>query len=164
MAKTLEKYNIYYIEEPVPTEDKEGSAKLAAATSVPIAGYKTAYTRYEFKDLITKKAKDIVQPDAVWTGGITECMKIAAIASSYSLPVITHCFSSALCLAANLHFVASIPNGELIELDVNKNPFREEIVVEPLNINKDGYIELSSKPGLGIDIKEELLDKYLVNF
>lgn len=163
MAKNLEKYNIYYIEEPVLTEDIEGSAKLAAATTIPIAGYETAYTKYEFKDLITRKAVDIVQPDAVWAGGISECMKIAAMAGSYNLPIIPHCFSSAVCLAANLHFVASIPNGELIELDVNRNPFREELIEEDIDIDSEGYINMSNKPGLGITINEEVIKKYIIS-
>ncbi len=163
IARAIEKYNIYYIEEPVLTEDREASAALAAATIIPIAGYETAYTRYEFKDLITMKAIDIVQPDVVWSGGITECIKIAAIASSYHFPVIPHSFSSALCLAANLHFVASIPNGEMIELDINKNPFREELIKENINIDSRGYIKLSDKPGLGVTVNEEVIKKYIID-
>jgi len=163
MARALEEYNIYYIEEPVPTEDIVGSAKLAAATTIPIAGYETAYTRYEFRDLIVMKAVDIVQPDAVWTGGITECMKIAAFASAYSLPCIPHCFSSSVCLAANLHFVSAIPNGELLEMDRSYNPLREELIDSPFQIDKDGYIKLPDTPGLGITLNEEIINKYKVD-
>jgi len=162
MAKILEEYNLYYIEEPVLTEDVEGSARLAAATTIPIAGYETAYTRFEFKNLITMKAVDIVQPDVVWTGGLTECMKIAAMAGAFNLPVLPHGFASALCMAANLHFVAAIPNGEMVEFDRNQNPFREDLIKEPFDINKDGYIVLSDKPGLGVEINEDVLDKYRV--
>ena len=163
IARAIEKYNIYYIEEPVLTEDREASAALAAATIIPIAGYETAYTRYEFKELIKMKSIDIVQPDVVWSGGITECIKIAAVASSYNLPVIPHSFSSALCLAANLHFVTSIPNGEMIELDINKNPFREELIEEKINIDSQGYINLSNKPGLGVTINEKAIKKYIID-
>lgn len=162
MAKALEQYNIYYIEEPVATEDKEGSAKLAQATSIPIAGYETAYTRYEFKDLITMKAIDIVQPDAVWVGGITECMKIAALASAYNLTVIPHSFSSAICLAANLHFTAAIPNGEMVELDVNENPFKKDLIKESIDIDSEGYINIENKPGLGITLNEEVVKEYRI--
>lgn len=163
IAKTLEQYHIYYLEEPVPTEDITGSAKLAAATSIPIAGYETAYTRYEFRDLIVMKAVDIVQPDVVWAGGITECMKIAACASAYHLPCIPHCFSSAVCLAANLHFVSAIPNGELLEMDTSYNPLREELVDQPFQIDREGYVSVPSGPGLGITLNEKVIDKYKVH-
>jgi L-alanine-DL-glutamate epimerase-like enolase superfamily enzyme len=159
-AKALEEYNLYYIEEPVITEDIDGSARLAAATTIPIAGYETAYTRFEFRNLIARKAVDIVQPDVVWTGGITECMKIAALASAYHLQVLPHGFASAICMAANLHLIAAISNGEMMEFDRHRNPLREELITEPFNIDKDGYIILSDEPGLGVTINEEVLEKY----
>ena len=77
--------------------------------------------------------------------------------------MIPHSFSSALCLAANLHFVASIPNGEMIELDINKNPFREELIKENINIDSRGYIKLSDKPGLGVTVNEEVIKKYIID-
>lgn len=161
MAKELEKLNVYYIEEPVVTEDLESSARLAAATTIPIAGYETAYTKFEFKDIILKKAVDIVQPDVAWAGGLTECMKIASLADSFSLPVIPHCFSSALCLAANLHFGAAIPTCELVEFDQNYNPLRDELITNPFEVS-NGYVTLSEKPGLGIEINEDIVEKYRI--
>lgn len=162
VAKALEKYNIYFIEEPVLTEDMDGSARLVAATTIPIAGYETAYTRYEFKQLITKKAVDIVQPDAVWCGGISEALKIAAIANAYHLPVIPHNISSAVSTAANLH-VAAIVNGAMIEMYGHGNPFGDELIKNPFQINQDGDLELPDKPGLGIEVDEQMIEKYIID-
>ena len=161
-CKTLEEYNLYFIEEPVVTEDVEGSARLAAATTIPIAGYETAYTRYEFKRLIDMKAVDIVQPDPIWTGGISECMKIAAMASANHIPVVPHGFASAICLAANLHFVAAISNGEMIEFDRNDNPFREEIVRNPFEIEEDGCVHITDEPGLGVSVNNDAIKEYRI--
>lgn len=159
-AKALEEYNLYFIEEPIVTENIEGNARLAEATTIPIAGYETAYTRYEFKNIITMRAVDIVQPDPIWTGGISECVKIAAMASAYHMSVVPHGFASSICLAANLHLVAAIANGEMIEFDRNENPFRDHLITEPFKMEKDGYIYVSDEPGLGITINEDAIKEY----
>ena len=84
MGKELEKLGIWFFEEPIQTDYLDLSAKLASALEVPIAGYETAYTRWEFYDIMRKNAVDIVQTDAMWTGGISEMMKIGNGISSYS--------------------------------------------------------------------------------
>jgi L-alanine-DL-glutamate epimerase-like enolase superfamily enzyme len=162
MARKLEKYDIYWLEEPVLTDDIEGSAMVAAAIDTPIAGYETEYTRYGYKELVTRRAVDIVQPDVIWVGGITEAKKVAALASCYNMQCVPETFASAVALFANLHFIASIPNGELLEFDQHPNPLREELVTEPLKVNKEGYVELPQKPGLGLQLDEETMEKYRV--
>ena len=161
MAKQLEKYHVYLIEEPVITEDMESSAELARLTTIPIAGYETAFTKEEFKRIFEKRAVDIAQPDVIWSGGLTECMKIAALASTFNIPVIPHCFSSALSYAGNLQFAAAISNCDLIEFDQNINPLRDEIVENPIKV-ENGYITLSERPGLGVEINQRALDKYRI--
>ena len=162
MAKELEKYNIYYIEEPVLTENLESSARLAEATSIPIAGYETAYNRFEFKDIILKKAVDILQPDVVWAGGFSECMRIASFASAYNMPIIPHNFSSGLCSAANLHFAAAISNCDLVEIDQNDNPLRDELINNKIK-PENGYVTLSDEPGLGVEIDFDVVEKYRID-
>ena len=82
-----------------------------------VSGYETETGLAGFRDLILAQAVDIVQPDVIWTGGITPCRKIAAFAEAFSLPVVPHVFSSGLSTIANMHFIASIPNGGLLECD-----------------------------------------------
>jgi L-alanine-DL-glutamate epimerase-like enolase superfamily enzyme len=81
------------------------------ALDVPVAGYESETGLGGFRDLIERKAVDIVQPDVIWTGGITECKKVAALAHAHRLPVIPHVFSSAVAAIANMHFIASIPTA-----------------------------------------------------
>jgi len=163
MARKMEEYDVFWFEEPVPAEDLEGSAKVVAAIDMPLAAGENEFTRYGFRDLILHQAIDIAQPDATWCGGITEARKIAAMASAWNIPCVPHSFSSAVALVSNLHFSASIPNSMFQEFDRNYNPLREELLTEPVKINKDGYIDLPQKPGLGVELSESVVKKYRVD-
>jgi len=163
IARKMEEYDIFWFEEPVPAEDIEGSAKVAAAIDTPLAAGENEFTRYGFRDLIVNQALDIAQPDATWCGGITEARKIAAMASAWNIICVPHSFSSAIALVSNLHFSASIPNSMFQEFDRNHNPLREELLTEPVKINKDGYIDLWDKPGLGVALNESVVKKYRVD-
>ena len=101
---------------------------------VPVAGYETATGLASFRDLIAQRAVDIVQPDVIWTGGITVCRKVAALAQAYGLPVVPHVFSSAVAAMANMHFIASLPNGGLLEFDQNPNLLRSELFEEAIEV------------------------------
>ena len=163
IARKMEADNIFWLEEPVPAEDIEGSAQVAAAIDTPLAAGENEFTRYGFRDLILSKAIDIAQPDVTWCGGITEAKKIAAMASAWNIPCVPHSFSSAIALVANLHFSASIPNSMFQEFDRNYNPLRENLLQEPIRINKDGYIELMDKPGLGVELNQSVVKQYRVD-
>ncbi|MGB2826698.1 MAG: mandelate racemase/muconate lactonizing enzyme family protein [Dehalococcoidales bacterium] len=163
MARKMEAYDVFWFEEPVPAEDIEGSARVAHAIDMPLAAGENEFTRYGFRDLIINQALDIAQPDTTWCGGITEARKIAAMASAWNIACVPHSFSSSLALMSNLHFSASIPNSMFQEFDRNYNPLREELLTEPVRINKDGYIDLPDKPGLGVELNESTIKKYRVD-
>jgi L-alanine-DL-glutamate epimerase-like enolase superfamily enzyme len=160
MARALEPYKLYWIEEPVATDDIDGSARVAAALATPIAGYETELGLYGFRELITRASVDIVQPDIAWSGGFSECRRIAALAQAHHLTVAPHAFSSAVTLAATLHFVASIPNGLVLEFDQNPNGLRDELLKEPIAIDGDGMIRLPERPGLGIELDPAAVERY----
>ncbi|MCM3759992.1 mandelate racemase/muconate lactonizing enzyme family protein [Alkalihalobacillus oceani] len=162
MAKQLEPFNIKWIEEPLMADDVTGTAKLANSTVIPIAGYEQDVTRYAFMELIKNQAVYYLQPDAIWAGGISECKKIAALALANHLAIMPHVFSSGVCLAANLHFIASTANAHLLELDRNENPLRDELIHHSL-IHENGRIKLPDSPGLGIELNEEVIRKYTVS-
>jgi L-alanine-DL-glutamate epimerase-like enolase superfamily enzyme len=153
---------IAWLEEPVATEDRRGSAEVAHALSTPVSGYETETGLAGFRDLIVSGAVDIVQPDVIWTGGITPCRKIAALAEAFHLPVIPHVFSSALSTIANMHFIASIANGGLLEFDQNPNPLRSELFEEPIEVDARGTVALPQGPGLGVRLSQETVDRYRV--
>jgi L-alanine-DL-glutamate epimerase-like enolase superfamily enzyme len=153
---------IAWLEEPVATEDRRGSAEVARALTTPVSGYETETGLAGFRDLILSDAVDIVQPDVIWTGGITPCRKIAAVAEAFNLPVVPHVFSSALSTIANMHFIASIPNGGLLEFDQNPNPLRSELFEEPIVVNAQGKVAMPDRPGLGVRLSQETIDRYRV--
>lgn len=160
--RRVEHLNIHWLEEPVATEDVVGSREVAAALDTPVAGYETETGLPGFARLIEQRAVDIVQPDVIWSGGITECRKIAAVAQAHGLPVIPHVFSSAIALVANMHFIASLPNGGLLEFDQNPNPLRSDLLAEPIAMADDGFVHLPDRPGLGIRLNQKIVERYRV--
>lgn len=160
MVQALEDYEVTWVEEPVSPDDVEGCARVAAYTRIPIAGFEQETTSFGFKPLITGHAVQIVQPDVTWAGGITECRRIAALAAAWNLPCIPHVFSTGVSLAANLHFIASIPNGRYLEFDCNPNQLREDLIGNVLQVDQDGKVALPDAPGLGIELNHEVLKRY----
>ena len=160
--RRVDDQDIAWLEEPVATEDVEGSAEVAHRLDTPVAGYETETGLGGFRDLISRRAVDIVQPDVIWTGGITETRKVAALAQAHGLPVIPHVFSSAVASIANMHLIASLPNAGLLEFDQNPNPLRSELFDEPLTVGADGKIALPEGPGLGVRLNTATLDRYRI--
>ena len=160
--REVEDLDIYWLEEPVATEDLDGSAMVAHQLTVPVSGYETETGLPGFRELITRHAVDIVQPDVIWSGGITECRKIAALAQAYSLPVIPHVFSSAVSTIANMHFIASISNGSWLEWDQNPNALRSDLFEESLTLDKRGCVRLPERPGLGVKLNQETVNRYRI--
>lgn len=159
-GREFDRLGIHWYEEPVATDDRAGSAELAHALDVPIAGYETRTGLAGFRDLIEARAVDIVQPDVIWSGGITPCRRIAALAAAASLPCVPHVFSTAVSLAANLHFIASLPNAYLLELDQNPNALRAELLEEPIVADARARVALPERPGLGIRLDRETLQRF----
>jgi D-galactarolactone cycloisomerase len=116
-----------------------------------------------------RKAMDIVQPDVCAAGGITECKKIAALASTHGVECVPHAWGSAVGLAATIHFLASIPDQPpslfpmppMLEFEQEENPFRDHLAVEPINQVK-GVIAVPTGAGLGIEVDRSVIDRYRV--
>jgi len=162
MGKALEPYALYWIEEPVATDDIRGSAEVARALGTAIAGYETEVGLYGFRELVTQRAVDIIQPDIAWAGGFTECRRIAAFAHAYNMMLAPHAFSSAITLVAAMHLLASIPNGLILEFDQNPNALRQELLKEPISTDGHGFVKLSDRPGLGVELDPATVEKYRV--
>lgn len=159
MVRRLEQYKVFWFEEPIPFDDIEGYKKLTDATAVRIATGENMYTRFGFLDLITRRAADIVQPDICRAGGITEARKIASMAGAYGMLFAPHSFGDAVSQTAALHVNASTPEAFIMEVDVTYNPLRTELggsLVEARN----GFLELPNKPGLGIELTDDIREAY----
>jgi len=160
MGRAMEPYNLYWIEEPVATDDIEGSAEVARALATPIAGYETEIGLYGFRELISRGAVDIVQCDIAWSGGFSEGRRIAAYAQAHHRMVAPHAFAGAVLLVASLHFAAAIPNALMLEWDQNPNAIRDELLQEPLKLESDGTVKLPERPGLGIELDRTAVERY----
>jgi len=168
MAKELEKYNILWFEEPIKVHTQEQYIneykKFNPLINMMLSGGEPFFTRYEFQGLIANKAVDIVQPDCTGVGGITEAKKVADMASVYGIYCIPHvaCSSiAAIGLAANLHLIGSISNTMYIEYDAYESNIRKEMVINPIYA-KNGFVKIPDGPGLGLEINEKMINKYIL--
>jgi len=162
ISSMLDRLGIAWFEEPVLTDDRAGSAALAAALDTPISGYETESLVSGFRDLVNARAVDIVQPDVIWTGGITACRRVAAIAHAAGLACVPHVYSSAASLVSNLHFIASIPNSVVIEFDQNPNRLRTELLTRPVEIDGAAVVHLTDAAGLGTGFDRETLARHAI--
>lgn len=159
----LAELQVKWLEEPFPCNDF-ASYRLAAQITplVPLAAGENHYTRYEFARMIEDRAVTILQPDLSKTGGITESMRIAAMASAWRLPINPHSSAGGINMAATIHFLAAIDNGGYFEACVSKvNPLRD-MFGQPFEIGADGCVAPQEKPGVGLDIDESIFSDYPV--
>ncbi len=158
LAKRIEEHDIFWFEEPVKPDDYQGHRRLADATSIPIATGENEYTRYGFRDLIAHQAAAILQPDAKVLGGITEFMKIAALAQAHDLDVAPHGAQE-----VHIHLVAAIANGLILEFYRDSvDPMWGKTYRSTLRLNDDGTVSPPDEPGLGLDPNYEALMRWRV--
>ena len=160
VLEALSDVNLFFLEEPVPTDDIEGSIRLASRSRTPIGGYETETSRFGFRDLIERRAIDVAQPDACWTGGLSEARKVAALAGVHNMLCVPHSFSTAVAMTANAHLVGSIANGEFVEWDQNSNPLVDELLTEPFQLTSEGRLPIPAGPGLGIELNPDTVARY----
>jgi len=169
VGKRIEEFDIFWFEEPVPPEDKNGYIEVKNNINIPIAGGEAEFTRYGFNDLINKRCIDIVQPDACVMGGITEFKKVISLASIQNIQCYPHIWGSSIALATGIQMGFSLPNFPnclfpsvvMLELDRTPNIFREELSTIPFTF-ENGIIKRNNRPGLGINVNRELIDRYTI--
>ena len=161
IGRFLEEQKVFWFEEPFTPEDIDSYAALRGTVHVPLAAGENEFGVQGFREMIRASALDIVQPDASRCGGITETWRIAQMANDCGLLVATHSWSDAVAVVANAHVVSSVPNGITVEVDRTGNPFIEDLLVEKLRI-RDGHLQLSSAPGLGIELNHEVVERFRV--
>ena len=166
IGQAIEEYRPLFLEEPVPPENPEALVKVANHINVPIATGERLYTRYGFRRILELQVVDVVQPDLCLTGGILEGLKIAAMAESYYVSCAPHNPLSPVSTAVAVQLDACIPNFLMQEYISDIKPrkgklsfARKDLLVEPLKV-ENGYIKVPTKPGLGIELNEEALQKY----
>jgi len=157
----FDELGVGWLEEPFPPHDSRSYALAKTFGRVPLAAGENHFTRFEFRSVIEEGSITILQPDLSKTGGITEMLRIAAMASAYKLPVNPHTCMTGINMAASIHFLASIDNGGYFEGDVSKNNrFRDELTSSPYTVDKDGNVYPLEAPGIGVEVNEDFLAKH----
>jgi L-rhamnonate dehydratase len=159
VAKALEQLNIYWLEEPLPAEDYIGYKRLAESTTMRIATGEEESGRLAFARLIKETHVDVIQPDVSRCGGLTEAKKIAILAADQNILCVPHAFKTGVLVAASIHLIAAIPNAPFLEFSVTDSAIRKELLIDPFT-QKDGFVEVPQKPGLGIELNLDVIKKY----
>ena len=151
MAERLAEYHPRWLEEPVLPDKIEQYAQIRRNVKIPISGGEHEYTRWGIKALMDAEAVDVLQPDIYWAGGISEMMKICALASASDLPVIPHGHST----PASMHLIASQPvtTCPLLEYLIKWNTVHQFFLKYPVQ-PVDGYVTISDRPGMGMELDE----------
>jgi len=158
-----DEYEVGWLEEPFPPHDYQSYALAASFGDVPLAAGENHYTRFEFTRLIEDGSITILQPDLSKTGGVTEALRIAHLASAWKLPINPHTSMTGLNMAATIHFLAAIDNGGYFEGDVSKNNlFRDQLVSQPYQVDGDGCVRPLEGAGLGLEVDEKFLQAHPV--
>jgi galactonate dehydratase len=159
VAKELEPFRLLWLEEPVPAEDIDAMADVRHSTSTPIACGENLYMRWGYRELLQKSAVDIIQPDIQKTGGISEGRKISNLAQIYYVPVAPHCVVSPIGMMSTAHMCASIPNFLCCEWHWINFPDLWKNWVKEGEIIQKGYVNVTDKPGLGVEMNEDVARK-----
>jgi len=154
----LREFDALWLEEPFAPQDERSYRDAAALGGVPLAAGENHFTRYEFNRLIAQGAVSVLQPDLSKTGGITEGLRIAAMASAEKLEIHPHTSASGLNMAASIHLLASIDNPGYFEADAaRENLFRDALTTRCDQLDADGCVLPGDAPGLGIEVDEAFL-------
>lgn len=159
MCKRMEPFHLNWIEEPIPPDDIEGYARLARHVSQTIASGEELTTRFEYWDLMDKGQVGIIQPDVTRCGGITELKRIATLAELKSTRIVPHGFSTGILVAASLHFLAALKDGDLMEFCRTGSPLNTDLLIKPIEF-EHGMVVVPQSPGLGVELNEEIVKKY----
>ena len=161
-CRLVSEYNLAWFEEPVTADDILGCAEVRANTDIPIAAGESIFTRFDFRDLALARAVDIFQPDLAICGGITEAMRIAALAASHQIRMAPHMWGGAVMFAAGLQICATSPAAFTVEYSLGHNPLMHDLVAENFPIAK-GRITIPDRPGLGVTIDDDFVRAYAVD-
>ncbi|QCX37613.1 mandelate racemase/muconate lactonizing enzyme family protein [Aureibaculum algae] len=167
LCKKIEPFDISWFEEPISPEYYKQYSELRTKTSIPISGGECEYLRFGFHQLLRNNSVDIIQPDICASGGLTEAKRIAALASSYGVDLIPHTWGTAIGIHVALHFISNLENipgrmyqpDFLIEYDQTENGLRERLTHPKIEM-VDGMMEVPDRPGLGIEVDEDVLREY----
>ncbi len=176
VGRALDEMDAYWFEEPVAPEDLDGYRELRAGLKVNISGGEAEFNRWGWRSILENRGLDIAQPEVCALGGISEYLRVLALCHAHFTPVINHVWGSAVAVATNLHLLAAmppLPGGlnpwePMLEFDTTHNSFRDDLLTEPLNIQRQvkengGYVSIPEGPGLGIEPDRAFIRAFALN-
>ena len=159
IGRRLEEFDIFWFEEPIPPDDKEGMKQVKDRVRVSIAAGERLYNRYEYRQFFELGCSDYIQPDISHAGGLFEMRMLGAEAEARHIGFCPHNPSGPVANAATLQLAACVPNFVMLEMMMTDVPYRAEICDEDLTI-KGGRMVIPDRPGIGIDLNEKELLKH----
>lgn len=164
LAECLEPFNLMFLEDPVPNDNVEGMAKVAASTSIPICTGEFLFRRDGFRELIQAQACDMLHVDVSGTGGMLEAKRIADLADLYYMPFAAHNITSPIGMTAAAHVCAAVRNFIVMELPYHADQvqWRWDLVLSDEPLVQDNAFVVPEKPGLGVELNEEVAREHLM--
>jgi L-rhamnonate dehydratase len=161
VARELEQAGIFWLEEPFLPDELEAYARLADMVDIRIAAGEEDTTRWGFRELVERGHVDVVQPDVTRCGGITELLRIAEYAATQRKGCVPHAWKSGIIKAASLHVNAVLPDAWFQEYCVADTPLNTGLTRQTFPLT-DGFVDVPTVPGLGIDLDPDVLERYAV--
>jgi galactonate dehydratase len=156
LARDCERFHLLWLEEPVPPENIDAMREVTQASSTPICAGENLYLRHGFRELIEKQAVNAIMPDIPKCGGLSECRKIANMAELYYIPFAPHNVASPIGTMASAQVCATVPNFLILEFHWLHREYWTTITQGGEDIIKDGYIAMTDRPGIGLELDEEV--------
>ena len=173
VGRALDELGAYWFEEPVAPEDLEGYRELRSKLKTRISGGEAEFTRWGWRRLLEGRCLDIAQPEVCALGGVSEYLKVLALAHAHFTPVVNHVWGSAVSVAANLQLLGAMPplpgglfpREPMLEFDTTDNRFRDELLQEPLDIQgqvarNGGFAQIPRKPGIGVEPDRGFIESF----
>lgn len=154
-------YDVLFLEEPLNRENIEGYRKLTSVSPIPIAAGEGEAGRFSHQHFIERSGINIVQIDVENTG-ITDASRVADMAEDRGVRVVNHFYTNGIGLAAGLHWLASRQSAFILEYCVEETPIRWELTKQEMKIDAEGFVHVPEGPGLGVDLNEEVVERYQV--
>lgn len=161
-CNAIKEFNPYWIEEPLNPDNLEGYKRLCGLTDLRISAGEEVGTLYEYKELIDGCGIDVVQPDMSRCGGLTIARKVADMAAMHNIPVIPHNFKSGILMSASLQFIAATDNAPYLEFCCQETVLSKSLITKGFEIDREGNVAIPQSYGLGIELDEDILEKYTV--
>ena len=169
LGRRVAPLDIGWFEEPVVPDDLNSYVEVRRGQPIPVAGGECEFTRWGFREVLARRAIDILQPDTCAAGGLSECKKIADMATAFGVRYVPHVWGCGIGLAAALQLLAVLPHSPprhtplepMLEFDRSEHPFRQAVLKEPLE-HEAGVVAIPENPGLGIEVDRAAVAQFTV--